>query len=251
MINYLSIDLESWASPNIPEFINLTSEEKKKLDNGHIKASALRALDILEKHQVKLTFFVVGQLYDWYPEVVEEIASSGHEIAYHTHDHDVLIDKNILLKNLNKSKKFLQRFKPIGFRAPRISIEKEYLSILSRFGFKYDSSTYGDFKKRSKIGGIQELPVSLLSIIPIGSGYFTGMLGKNIAWFYQTLNKRKMPVISFLHNWQILKPVKPTFPNKKYVLTHPYYFPYLVNCSSTLEYLLERFTFSPMKNLVR
>ncbi len=251
MLNYLSIDLESWASPNLPEFINLTSEEKKKLDNGHIKASALRALEILEKHNTKLTFFVVGQLYDWYPEVVEKIASKGHEIAYHTHDHDLLVNKNTLLRNLSKSKKFLQRFKPVGFRAPRITIEKEYLSILSRSGFKYDSSTYGDFKKRSKINSVQELPVSSLSSIPIGSGYFIGMLGKNIAWLYRSLNKKKIPVISFLHNWQILKPTKPTFPDKKYLLTHPYYFPYLADCSSALEYLLERFSFSPMKNLLR
>src|SRR3990167_10445551 len=92
VFNYLSVDLESWASPNLPEFVRLTSSEKKKIDNGHIKQSAIKILNILKKHKTKLTFFIVGQLYEWYPEVVEAIAKDGHEIAYHTHAHDVLYD---------------------------------------------------------------------------------------------------------------------------------------------------------------
>lgn len=251
MYNYLSIDLESWASPPIPEYVRLTSQEKKKLDNGHIKKSAIEILRILKKNNTKLTFFTVGQLYDWYPEVVEMIASQGHEIAYHTYSHDAALDEKSLIQGIIKSKKFIQRFKPIGFRAPRISLKNDnLLKILNKSGFKYDSSSYGPFKNKKQVHGIWELPVTSFAGIPIGSGYFIGMLNKKIEWLYNKINKNGSPVISFIHNWQVLKPIDPTFPDNKYLLTHPYYLPYLADCSLTFEYLTKKFRFKPMKNLL-
>lgn len=251
MKNYLSVDLESWASPNLPEFVNLPSLAKKKLDNGHIKKSALHVLDLLKKYNTKITFFTVGQLYDWYPKVVEKIASLGHEIAYHTHDHDLLLNKVTLIKNIEKSKQFIQRFKPVGFRAPRISIDRQYLTILKKYRFKYDSSRYGAYREKQKINGIAELPVTSWAGIPIGSGYFIGALGKKISWLYKRINRQGNPIISFIHNWQVLKPRKPTFPTKGYLLTHLHYFPYMADCSVTFEYLLKNFKFTLMKNLLR
>lgn len=248
---YLSIDLESWASPNLPEFTMLTSQEKKRLDNGHIKKSALRALTILEKYKVKLTFFIVGQLYEWYPEVVEIIASKGHEIGYHTHSHDDATDVDVLLKSINRSKKFLKRFNPVGFRAPRLTINHACLTLLKKYGFTYDSSTYGKYVPGKKIAGMCELPVSSFAGIPVGSGYFIGMLGKQIPWFYQTLIGNDMPVISFIHNWQILKPENPIFPTGRYLLSHPHYLPYMADCSESFEHLIQRYTVLPMKNLLQ
>ncbi len=251
VLNYISIDLESWASPNLPEYIGLTSPEKKALDNGHIKASALQILKLLKKHNVKLTFFIVGQLYDWYPEIVERIASEGHEIGYHTHSHDDVTSKVNLLHSLQQSKKFIQRFKPIGFRAPRISFQNNHLHVLKNYGFKYDSSSYGPFSKKRKIDGVLEIPVTSISKVPMGSGYFMGALGKNIEFVYRNLNNKEIPVISFIHNWQILRPKNPTFPSTGYVLSHPFYIPYLLNCHDTFEYLISRFSFTKMKNLVK
>ncbi len=251
MINYLSIDLESWASPNLPEYVRLSSSEKKRLDNGHIKKSALEILRILKKNKTKLTFFIVGQLYEWYPEVVEKIASEGHEIAYHTHAHDFLVNKKTLIGSIEKSKKFIQRYKPIGFRAPRIYLKTDHLSVLKKFNFKYDSSTYGSFYHSKKINDILELPVSTIGKIPIGSGYFIGALGKHIQWAYKEINKKDIPVISFIHNWQILRPTEPSFPSNQYLLSHPHYLPYLMNCASTFNYLLKQFRFIPMKNLIQ
>lgn len=252
MNNYLSIDLESWASPPIPEYVNLSSQEKKRIDSGHIKKSTLYILDLLNKHKTKLTFFIVGQFYDWYPEVVESIANAGHEVAYHTHYHDALVDEQSLTASMIASEKFLSRFKPVGFRAPRISLKnKNLLKILKKYGFKYDSSSYGAYKDKRKIHGIWELPVTSYAGMPIGSGYFIGLLGKKIKWLYDNVNQNGSPVISFIHNWQIVKPIKPTFPTKKYLVTHPYYFPYLADCASAFEYLITQFKFIPMKNLLR
>lgn len=44
-------------------------------------------LDILDKYEVKATFFLVGFWVDKYPEMVQEIASRGHLIGNHSENH--------------------------------------------------------------------------------------------------------------------------------------------------------------------
>ncbi len=249
MTNYLSIDFESWTYPELPSFKSLTSIERKKLDNGYVNESAEKILELLDKHKTKLTFFIIGQLYEWYPDTIEAIEKAGHEIAYHTHTHDLLHSKEILVDTLNRSQKFLKKFKPKGFRAPTILMNDEYLKTLKEYGFSYDSSVYGEYEKYEK-NGIIQIPVSKLYTIPFGSGFFTALLGKNIGKMYKKINNQRKPVVTFIHNWQIIKPKNATFPNTKYMITHPYYAPYSWEIYDTFEYLLENFRFAPMQNLI-
>jgi len=251
MVNYLSIDFESWTYPNLPNFRTLNSQQRKKLDNGYVKESVEKILRILKSHQVKITFFVVSQLYDWYPEEIEKIAHEGHEIAYHTHTHDILKTKEDLINTLKKSKKFLQRFKPLGFRAPTFLIREDYFPILRDYGFKYDSSVYDDYSLKKVIDGVVEIPVSKMLNLPIGSGYFAAVLGKKIKKFYQRINQQRKPVVSFVHNWQIIKPKNASFPDWRFVLKHPLYFPYTLSIYQNFNFLLENFSFAPMKNLIK
>ncbi len=44
-------------------------------------------IDILEKYQVKTTFFVVGEWVDKYPESVQALHEAGHEVMNHSDDH--------------------------------------------------------------------------------------------------------------------------------------------------------------------
>ena len=44
-------------------------------------------IDILGKYNVKVTFFVVGEWVDKYPESVKALADAGHEIMNHSNDH--------------------------------------------------------------------------------------------------------------------------------------------------------------------
>lgn len=250
MINYLSIDLESWAYPNLPEYISLTSEKRKRLDNGHVRDSTKLILNLLTKHKKKITFFVVGQLYEWYPEVIEMIEKQGHEIAFHTYAHNLLHTDRILEDDMKKAAKFLRRFRPVGFRAPRVSAKKEYLKMLKKYHFQYDSSFYDSFDHMGKVHGITEIPVSRWGGMPIGSGYFLGLMGKRIGWFYKMLNSHGHPFVGIVHNWQILSPVQPMFPTRTYLLQNPHYFPYLRNTAKDFEYILKEFNIAPMKKLV-
>ena len=44
-------------------------------------------IDILDKYQVKATFFVVGEWVDKYPESVKALHDAGHEVMNHSDDH--------------------------------------------------------------------------------------------------------------------------------------------------------------------
>ena len=46
-----------------------------------------KILEILDKHNVKSTFFVVGTWAEKYPESLKKISDSGHEIAAHSYNH--------------------------------------------------------------------------------------------------------------------------------------------------------------------
>ena len=44
-------------------------------------------IDILGKYDIKVTFFVVGEWVDKYPESVQALHEAGHEIMNHSNDH--------------------------------------------------------------------------------------------------------------------------------------------------------------------
>lgn len=250
MTHYLSIDFESWAYPELPEFLSLTSAERKKLDAGYVRDSAEQLIKILAETKTKLTFFTMGQLYEWYPRSIEALAAAGHEIGYHTHTHDILRRRCDLVKTLERSKAFIKRFKPRGFRSPQILVKKSFYRVLRDYGFVYSSSTYGSFGKKKMIDGILEVPVTGLGRLPIGSGYFTALLGRTISGYYRYSELRKIPVVGFVHNWQVIKPKNANFPNLKYLLKRPHYIPYTWKVTKTFKHLIKNFDFEPMVKLV-
>lgn len=57
-------------------------------------------LSTLEKHKVHITFFMVGDWVDKYPEAVKKISDAGHEIANHSDGH-----KHVNTLNLDENEK--------------------------------------------------------------------------------------------------------------------------------------------------
>ena len=55
-------------------------------DDGPNPVYTPQLLDLLKKHEIKATFFVVGQNVRDYPEVIERMHREGHQIGIH-HDH--------------------------------------------------------------------------------------------------------------------------------------------------------------------
>lgn len=56
-------------------------------DDGPHPGFTPRLLDILERHQARATFFMVGEAAQRYPEIVQQAAQAGHAIGNHGWDH--------------------------------------------------------------------------------------------------------------------------------------------------------------------
>lgn len=57
-------------------------------DDGPHPATTPGLLDLLDRHGVKATFFVVGQRAKAHPELVQAILSRGHTLGNHSYHHD-------------------------------------------------------------------------------------------------------------------------------------------------------------------
>ncbi len=60
-------------------------------DDGPNDAATLRLLDVLDRHNVKASFFVLGRFVQAKPEIVRALATRGHAIGNHSWDHPRLI----------------------------------------------------------------------------------------------------------------------------------------------------------------
>jgi peptidoglycan-N-acetylglucosamine deacetylase len=60
-------------------------------DDGPNDLHTLKLLDVLARHNVRATFFLIGRYVRERPDLVREIAKAGHAIGNHTFTHPLLI----------------------------------------------------------------------------------------------------------------------------------------------------------------
>ena len=157
MKNALSIDLEFWYSA---ELVRPYAQE----GNDLIIEMVEPILDLLDTHNTKATFFVLGKVAKKYPELIKEIFEKGHEIASHSYSHKTLFElgKDGFENEIRSSVSILRKItgeRVRGFRAPTFSISNETiwaLDILEKYGFDYDSSV---FPIRTKLYGVPNAPL--------------------------------------------------------------------------------------------
>lgn len=106
-----------------------------------------RILNLLDKYDIKSTFFVPGHTIDTYPEVCREIIERGHEIAHHGYVHEDPTDlpleeeEAIFIKGLEALDRI--GIKPVGYRSPGFDFSPNTVDLLIKYGIKYDSSLMG------------------------------------------------------------------------------------------------------------
>ncbi|HSX40823.1 MAG TPA: polysaccharide deacetylase family protein [Candidatus Saccharimonadales bacterium] len=254
--NALSVDLESFIHRE------LDPQKRTQKDAGFTKKATQYLLKILAKHQTKITFFVTGEVFEWYPDLIKDIKIAGHEIGYHSHRHIIIKDKKTLENEFRLSKEFLKKYKPIGFRAPKMFLPEDCLATLSSYGFKYDSSTYATAPYVIKGTKIEEFPVSisyhfgfmnksnsptnfskklLLRAVPYGSGFTLALLQKRTQRFISRANKKGQSANIFVHPWQFFDyDYRAGFTRNLYKR----------KINKTFEYLLSKNTFVPLKELL-
>lgn len=94
-----------------------TSEQVVALtfDDGPDPEFTPKLLDVLERHNAKATFFMVGKLADKYPDLVAEVARRGHVIGNHSWDHASFPLLN-RLDRIRQIKKCSRALAPYGHR---------------------------------------------------------------------------------------------------------------------------------------
>jgi polysaccharide deacetylase family protein (PEP-CTERM system associated) len=125
--------------------------------------------DLLDDLGVKATFFVLGMTIRRYPEIAQEIASRGDEIACHGSDHTYVFRQSPdeFRRDVESSIELIEGLtgrRPIGYRAPAFSINRETvwaLETLADLGFTYDSSQYGSRKIPQRLEPVPDAPYTL------------------------------------------------------------------------------------------
>ncbi|MDQ3889849.1 MAG: polysaccharide deacetylase [Actinomycetota bacterium] len=124
-------------------------------------------LDLLARHEVRATFFVVGQVAERYPERVEAIVAGGHELAVHgyTHTSPSKLSRDEEEAELTRARSILEGFgaQISGYRSPSWDFSPHTVDLLETHGFRYSSNFMDDLRPYRHEGrSLVELPVQWL-----------------------------------------------------------------------------------------
>lgn len=76
-----------WWGPVARSFATIEREVWLTIDDGPCPAHTPRILDLLDVHDARATFFVVGTAAERFPHLITEILVRGHSVANHTWSH--------------------------------------------------------------------------------------------------------------------------------------------------------------------
>jgi len=273
-MNILGIDFEEWYHP---ELIKNHIKNDQKIPKVFKGIDTI--LDLLNKHDISATFFVVGEILQHTPELIDKIISNDHEIAFHTMHHD-RIDSLNFLNNFDDELKEFQKLtndKSKGFRAPTFSLNEKsslLIKMLEKYNYIYDSSImpaktsmYGNpnadkkpykitsenLENNSENGKLWEFPLMVTKLlgkqIPAAGGFYLRTLPlymiKNAIKNYE---KEHMPACFYVHSWELtpeLMPRIPLSPKNNFITYH--------NIEKTvpkLDQLLSNFNFTSFQKYI-
>jgi polysaccharide deacetylase family protein (PEP-CTERM system associated) len=237
-MNILGIDFEEWYHPELIKDHVKNDQKIPKIFKG-----IDIILDLLNKHNISATFFVVGEILQHDPELIDKIISNDHEIAFHTMHHDRIDSPNFSNKFDDELKEFqkLTNDKSKGFRAPTFSLNEKssfIIKMLEKYNYIYDSSImpaktsmYGNpnaekkpykitsenLENNSENGKLWEFPLMVTKLlgkqIPAAGGFYLRTLPlymiKNAIKNYE---KEHMPACFYIHSWELTPELMPKIP---------------------------------------
>lgn len=204
---------------------------------GEIREPTQWILGCLRNAHTKATFAILGEIAQWYPDLVKQIAQEGHEIACHgMHHRDItLTSYEQFSEELTRARRILEELcgkRVVGFRAPNLVITEWLPRVLVELGFVYDSSICPariprKFKQHAGAptspyrvslaslctkgdANLVEIPVSVFPILdlPGGSSITTRILGWT--WTRITLDSalRSGAACYYMHPYEFNPPPK-------------------------------------------
>jgi len=155
----ITVDIEDWY--HIPSVTGSPFSRFRDVDEfftkwegryDYLTKPTKRVLEMLDELKVRATFFVVADVVEHYPGLVQQIAERGHEIACHGLHHackihpktkQPLMSQDEFEERTLQAKNMLEKAggqEVIGYRAPAAYVAGWMLDSLEKLGFKYDSS---------------------------------------------------------------------------------------------------------------
>lgn len=236
--------------------------------------STRRLLDLLDRHDVQATFFVLGWVAERFPDLVKEISRRGHEVACHGLSHRLVYDQSPheFRDETVRSKSVLEDLTGSavrGYRAASYSITKASfwaVDIIVEAGFEYDSSIFpvrhdlygipGSSRSPHRLvtdGGaeIVEFPpttVRLLGVnVPVGGGGYFRLYPYRLTRELLRLVNRSQSFIFYVHPWE----VDPDQPRVDASLRSRFrHYVNLDKCEGRLNRLMQDFSFGTVQDVL-
>ena len=275
ILNFLGIDFEDWYHPQlIKENLPLEKKLEPKVIQGIDKI-----LDWLRQNDTLATFFVVGELLEYKPELLDKIIENDHEIGFHTMHHNRLDEDDFKEKFSQELDRFaeLTQKRSIGFRAPTFSlnnISSWAIDTLEQKKYLYDSSIipaktnlYGNpnaeekpykissnsLEKNDENGNLIEFPLLTTTFlgkkIPAAGGFYLRTLPmKIIKNAIRNQEEKQIPSSFYIHSWELTPEFMPRIdlPMKEKFITYHN----LEKSMSKMTEIIKKFEFTTFKKYI-
>ncbi len=272
--NAFSVDVEDWYQ--VSDFEAAVRLDEWDRYESRVVANTRRILKMLAEFKVKGTFFILTWNAERHPELVEEIAADGHEIASHGYSHRLVYEqgRELYKEDLERSQEILNGIlgEPVrGYRAPSFSVTSQSmwaLDVMLEAGIEYDSSIFPVQDSLYGIPGalrfpfvihesghrrLVEFPMTTTRVagrnLPLGGGAYLRMLPyQYMRWGMRRVNREGEPAVVYLHPWEI-DPAQPRLKTrgKRGFSTH---YVKLHAMEEKLRRLLSEFRFGPMRQVL-
>lgn len=195
-------------------------------------------LEQLAKRRLQATFFVLGEVAEWYPDLLRTIAGAGHEIACHgmVHQDMTVMNRPVFTELLRKAKRILEDVTGqsiVGYRAPNLVVAPYLADVLEESGFSYDSSVcparairgkyeamsgcpqwpyrIGDTVQQQGTRMLWELPIPTMPLLglPACTGVATRVFGSWWTRFALWWWGRRGSVLYYFHPYEVWYDVLP------------------------------------------
>ncbi|MEQ1922929.1 MAG: XrtA system polysaccharide deacetylase [Pyrinomonadaceae bacterium] len=212
---------------HVGAFENLIQQRNWQNFEPRYEQNTIKALDLLDRHDTKATFFVLGWIAERNPQLIREIVARGHEVASRGFYHRSL--KNLTdeefredIRRTNDAISNACGQRVIGYRAAeKLGFEQDewIVNVLADEGFAYDASflpTKKDDKQKRfarqvhKDGkAIWEFPYSTrdlgVGLLPISGGNYFRQIPYTLmrhavrSWHEQ----QEAPFVFYFHVWEL------------------------------------------------
>lgn len=224
----ITVDVEEWFHGH--NYLDHMPPKVWDKQEQRVEKGMSLCLDLLDQHQVKATFFVLGWTAERHPDVVREIVRRGHEVGCHSYAHPEVfkLTRDQFRADCDKALAALDGAgvsAPAGYRAPSFSLTPSvhgYMEILRECGFCYDCSIFPIHHPRYGQPDSPRRPFALageghpFTVVPMptlrvlgvnvpysGGGYLRVLPWAAFRFLRKNALRQGMPCLVYMHPWEL------------------------------------------------